>query len=114
MPASEGLVISRTVQATPTSSVKSRELVIAIRLEDGAPREHRGAVTNMPTAPVTASAARHAQRGLPHRRCYWYWMYNGLGFRRRTSAGVSMAAPLFVSLWKNSLNPVNCTGSAFT
>ena len=45
---------------------------------------------------------------------YWYWMYNGRGLSRKTSLGVSMRSPFFVSLWKNNLNPVNCTGSAFT
>ena len=43
---------------------------------------------------------------------YWYWMYNGRGHNRSTSCGVSNGSPFFVSLWKKSLNPVNCTGCA--
>src|SRR3954469_9511721 len=88
VPASDGLVISRTVQATPTLSVKSRELFIAIRLET-ARRANRGARQNMSTALKPASAACHgAYVARVPARSYWYWIYNGRGLRRSTSDGV--------------------------
>src|SRR4051794_39667641 len=45
---------------------------------------------------------------------YWYWMYIGRGRRWSTSVALNSASPFFVSLWKNSLNPVYCTGSAIS